>query len=428
MNTLRGRIYFHIDGDAFFASCEQATKLALCGKPIAVGRERGIVTALSYEAKRMGVRRTMSSTQIQAEFPVVQLITSDYRKYGLYSKRLIHIVQSYTPHILYASIDECFSDMTDIASSYNDALILASKLQQEVRTKLGLTVSIGIGPTLTLAKLGSGRNKPNGITLIHPDHIKDTLQNIRVSSVSGIGEQTTKLLAKFDIHTIGDLLSKNKSYIDTHFSKPLKELHAEICGIPVRTISTSHEPQKSISRIRAFQNPINTKEGLILQLSRNTEMLMAEIRRTNRFIQNITIGVKKFPDMHTLHTKNVYIPQATQSAREIMKYALPALDELFDHNVTYHAIYVGTSRIEEAQAQQSLFENNTESNTRNKAVDSVIDSLKNSFGGKPLSIGLSIRKKITSPTETHDQNEGTPLLLNTSGTRPLSILYLGEIS
>jgi len=83
----------HVDGDAFFASCEQATNMQWRRKPIAVGRERGIVTAISYEAKALGVRRPMSQAELSKEFPQVALLASDYRKYELFSERMKNIVR-----------------------------------------------------------------------------------------------------------------------------------------------------------------------------------------------------------------------------------------------------------------------------------------------------------------------------------------------
>jgi len=102
----------HIDGDAFFASCEQANNRKLRGKPVVTGKERGIAASLSYEAKARGVTRGMRISDIKRVCPEVVLLPSDYETYSLLSKRFFAIVRRFTPEVEEYSIDECFADLT----------------------------------------------------------------------------------------------------------------------------------------------------------------------------------------------------------------------------------------------------------------------------------------------------------------------------
>src|SRR3972149_5053656 len=108
------RAIVHIDGDAFFASCEQARDPALQGKPVITGKERGIVASMSYEAKRMGVSRAMRLFEVKKLCPDAIILPSDYETYSLLSKRFFAIVRRYTPDVEEYGIDECFADLTGL--------------------------------------------------------------------------------------------------------------------------------------------------------------------------------------------------------------------------------------------------------------------------------------------------------------------------
>src|SRR6266704_1894990 len=106
------RAILHVDGDAFFASCEQSRDPKLRGKPVITGKERGIVSSMSYEAKARGVTRAMKLSEVRKLCPDAIILPSDYETYSLYSQRMYEIVRRYTPEIEEYSIDECFADLT----------------------------------------------------------------------------------------------------------------------------------------------------------------------------------------------------------------------------------------------------------------------------------------------------------------------------
>src|SRR6266702_5290684 len=108
------RAIVHIDGDAFFASCEQARDPKLQGKPVITGKERGIVASMSYEAKARGVTRGMRLFEVRRVCPEAAILPSDYETYSLLSVRLFAIVRRYTPEVEESSIDECFADLTGL--------------------------------------------------------------------------------------------------------------------------------------------------------------------------------------------------------------------------------------------------------------------------------------------------------------------------
>src|SRR5262245_46452048 len=139
------RAMVHIDGDAFFASCEQSRDPRLKGKPVITGKERGIASSMSYEAKACGVTRGMRLFDIKRLCPEAIILPSDYETYSLLSKRFFTIVRRYTPDVEEYSIDECFADLTGLRRplrmSYER---IAESIKRELDTELGFTFSVGL--------------------------------------------------------------------------------------------------------------------------------------------------------------------------------------------------------------------------------------------------------------------------------------------
>ena len=140
------RAILHVDGDAFFASCEQARNPDYKGKPLITGKERGIASSLSYEAKAMGVKRGMRLYEIKKLCPQVIILPSDYETYSLLSKRLFEIVRRYTNEVEEYSIDECFADLTGLRRPLRmNYTQMAERIQKDLSVELGLYLFGGAG-------------------------------------------------------------------------------------------------------------------------------------------------------------------------------------------------------------------------------------------------------------------------------------------
>ena len=166
------RAIAHIDGDAFFASVEQAMDPRLRGRPVVTGKERGIASSMSYEAKARGVTRGMPLFDIRRLCPECVIVPSDYETYSLFSVRMFDIVRRYTADVEEYSIDECFADLTGLRRSlkmgYRE---MAERIKADLDTELGMTFSVGLAPTKVLAKMASKWKKPSGLTVISSRHI-----------------------------------------------------------------------------------------------------------------------------------------------------------------------------------------------------------------------------------------------------------------
>ena len=247
-----------MDGDAFFVGCEMAEYPELRGKAVVTGGERGIVTALSYEAKALGVTRGLPIFQLKKLFPSVIVRPGDYQVYASYSQKMFDVVRRYSDDVEEYSIDECFADLSGMRSmlkmSYTEIL---QQIKNDIKNELAITVSLGLAPNKVLAKIASKFQKPDGLTEIPTDKIDEFLPKVPVVSLWGVGRSTSRFLQEHGIGTAYDFKIKNKVWIEEHLSKPFfsmwQELHGEYIFIPLiqhQKIRTplSHAPERFIQR------------------------------------------------------------------------------------------------------------------------------------------------------------------------------------
>ncbi len=288
------RAILHVDGDAFFASCEVAKNPALRGKPVVTGKERGIASSMSYEAKARGVTRAMRLSEIRKICPDVIILPSDYETYSLYSQRMYEIVRRYTNDIEEYSIDECFADLTGMRRPNNMSYEeMAMKIKHDLDTELGMTFSVGLSVNKVTAKIGSKWKKPSGLTIIHGYNLHLYLSKWPIGKIWGIGPNTEMYLKKQGITTSLDFATKSPEWVRAHLSKPFQEIHAELNGrfIYPLTLGVKHD-YASISKTRTF-TPSSTDSSFIFsQLSKNIENACIKLRRHHLFTKRFTFFLK----------------------------------------------------------------------------------------------------------------------------------------
>jgi DNA polymerase-4/DNA polymerase V len=275
------RAILHIDGDAFFASCEQARDPALKGKPVVTGKERGIAASMSYEAKARGVTRGMSTLEIRRMVPEAIFLPSDYETYSLLSKRFYSIVRRYTPDVEEYGVDECFADLTGLRRPLRMGYEkIALHIKEELDRELGFTFSAGLAPNKTLAKVASKWKKPSGFTSIPGYRAHEYLLKTPVEKVWGIGSQTTALLHKHGIYDALSFVNQKEEWVRANFSKPFYETWQELRGKFVLPLETSpKETYASIQKVKTFTPPSTDPEFVFSQLAKNIENACIKLRR-----------------------------------------------------------------------------------------------------------------------------------------------------
>src|SRR5207245_4613366 len=198
----------HIDMDAFYASVEQRDNPALCGKPLAVGgqpHQRGVVAAASYEARTFGVHSAMSMAKAVRLCPSLVIVSPDFGRYKAASNAVFAIFREVTPLVEPLSLDEAYLDVTENAWGETLATPVARRLKDRIRGETGLTASAGVAPNKFLAKIASGWQKPNGLTVISPERVEPFLQKLPVDALWGVGPVTARKLRARGIERLVDV-------------------------------------------------------------------------------------------------------------------------------------------------------------------------------------------------------------------------------
>ncbi len=222
------RIIACIDLDYFYAQCEEILNPSIKDKPVIVciysgrGEEGGAVATANYIARKYGVKSGMAISRAKKLLEKVEafFIPARIEIYEKISSRIMTIVQKYGDSFEQVSIDEAFLDITKISNeSYENGFELMKKMKEEIYNKEGLTCSVGIGPSKAIAKIASGINKPNGLTLVKPEDIPKVIWPLPVNELLGVGSKTENIMKKLGIKTIGDLANYDPLKLISVFGK-----------------------------------------------------------------------------------------------------------------------------------------------------------------------------------------------------------------
>jgi DNA polymerase-4 len=217
----RQRKIIHIDMDAFYASVEQRDNPELRGKPVAVGgsRERGVVAAASYEARKFGVRSAMPSVTAKRQCPDLIFVKPRFDAYKAVSLQIRKIFAEHTHLIEPLSLDEAYLDVTENLKGIATATEIARQIRAKIRAETSLTASAGVSYNKFLAKLASDHRKPDGLFVITPRMGPAFVENLPVGKFHGVGPATTAKMNRLGIETGLDLRGRTISFLQQHFGK-----------------------------------------------------------------------------------------------------------------------------------------------------------------------------------------------------------------
>jgi DNA polymerase-4/DNA polymerase V len=384
------RAVVHIDGDSFFASCEQVMHQEYKGKPVVVGGERGIATAMSKEAKKLGIERGMQNYKIKEEYPEAIIVPSDYETYSLFSVRMFEIVRRHTPDVEEYSIDECFADITGLRKatqqSYEE---IAQTIKKELTKDLGITFSVGLAPSKVVAKIATEWRKPDGFTAIKAKHIHHALKVMEVGDVWGIGSQTEARLNKLGVTTALEFAQKDKQWVKTHFNKPQQEIWQELQGRSVMPIETETDQPKSISKTKTFSPPSDDRDYVYSQLSKNIENACIKARRHELYTDTVSIFLKT-QDFESVG-KKLTLSLHTNTPKDILETVNDVFADLFTAGQTYRTTGVRLSNLRPKEAyQRDLFNQHVEIE-KAENIFSTIDAIDGEFGKHTVCLASSMK-------------------------------------
>lgn len=404
----KNKVILHIDGDAFFVGVEVAKNPKLKGLPVVTGEEKGIASALSYEAKALGVVRGMPIFRIKKEFPSVVILPGDYKSYALYSRRMFEIVNRYAYGVEEYSIDECFADITGLDRTlkitYRE---IAEKIKKEINEELRLSVSIGLAPTKVLAKIASNWVKPNGLTIIDIENAPEFLTKVPIQKVWGIGKQTADVLIRRGVKTALDFRNQNLVWVKQCLSKPYEVIWAELNGSYLMSVDTEiKDSYSSIQKTRTFHPSTNDRAFLWSQLSKHIEDACKKARYYKLTPKKISIFLK---------TSNFKIVDATETfshPSNSPEIALSSARALFEKIYKKGELYrtAGIVLLDLDQnfvPQRDLFGGTTKGDKFDE-IHKQIDTMETKFGKKVVHLASTQnalkRRNIGTDTDDLERN------------------------
>jgi len=255
------RKIIHIDMDAFYASVEQRDDPELRGKPVAVGgsRERGVVAAASYEARKFGVHSAMPSVTAKRKCPELIFVRPRFDVYKAVSLQIRDIFAEHTPIIEPLSLDEAYLDVTENLKGIASATQIAEEIRAKIRAETGLTASAGVSYNKFLAKLASDHRKPNGLFVITPEMGPVFVETLPVRKFHGVGPATAKKMKGLGVETGLDLRARTLAFLQQHFGKAGSYYYWAARGVDERPVRADRI-RKSIGAENTFPADLFTYE------------------------------------------------------------------------------------------------------------------------------------------------------------------------
>src|SRR5690349_15891203 len=287
------RRIIHVDMDAFYASVEQRDRPDLKGKPVAVGGlpdSRGVVAAASYEARKFGVRSAIPMSRAVRLCPHLVIISPNFQKYRAVSQQVFEIFRSVTPLVEGLSLDEAYLDVTENAWGEPLAMNVARRIKTAIRETTGLTASAGVAPNKFLAKIASGWQKPDGLTVIAPERVEHFLQGLPVDALWGVGPVTARKLRSRGIDKLVDVRTCDQAQLEEAVGSLSAWLRQLAQGVDDRPV-VPHREAKSSSSENTFTPDLTDLNEIRDHLAEMAREAAAWLTRRELLARTVTIKV-----------------------------------------------------------------------------------------------------------------------------------------
>ena len=326
------RIILHLDMDSFYASVEMQERPELRGKPVVIGADprqgtgRGVVSTCSYEARAFGIRSAMPISQAFILCPHAVFLPPHFPRYVKASSEVMAILKSHGFPFQQVSIDEAFLDVSALGN-LTKATDLAARIRNDIRTRLGLTCSIGIAPTKVVAKIASDVNKPDGLTVVEPKNVFSFLAPMPVRKIPGVGRKSEMALFEMGIRTIKDLAEYDIQALITRFGRSAISLQAITAGID-DTIVKERDGVKSVSRETTFSEDTNDEQVIAATIDALARDVCRNLAAESLRCRTVTVKVRYIGFVTT--TKARTLPHYTDDPDTVRSSAHSLIRDIFD--------------------------------------------------------------------------------------------------
>ena len=395
------RIIFHIDVNNAFLSWS-AVKLLNNGYKVDIrkipsiiggdeSKRRGIVLAKSPIAKKYGIKTAETLYSARKKYPKLQVFSPDYEWYYKQSRLFHNYLKQYSPNILKYSVDEAFIDFTGTKYMYNDYTKLAYKIKDDIKSKFGFTVNVGIANNMLCAKMASDFQKPDRVHTLFRDEVKTKMWPLPIEDLFMVGKSSSKMLRTIGINTIGDLANCDIRILKKHFKNQAQFLLDSANGIDYSKVEKSISKTESISTTETLIKDISDKEELKDILFRQTDDVSSQLRKKEKYCNVVAIIYKN--NNFESYTKQIKLDNATNDTNEIYKVVLHLLNISF-RGEPIRLIGVRLADLSSDRVEQiSLFDKEIKKDSTSADFQKVVDSLNSKFGSNSV-IPASMKKNI----------------------------------
>lgn len=391
----------HLDCDAFYASVEKRDDPSLADRPVIVGgRERGVVAAACYIARQYGVRSAMPTWQALKKCPDAVVIKPRMRHYSAISAEIRKMMMAMTPLVQPISIDEAFLDMAGTEAVHGCAPAVAlAQLQNRIRDQIGITVSIGLSGTKSLAKMASDRDKPDGFFVVGMDEAKAWLAPQPVSVIYGLGKATVARLEASGLYTCGDLVAADLGQLTNILGKQAAQIQSRAAGIDNRPVEVVREA-KSISSETTFHQDLSNLADLEAELEPLCQTVSRRLKKQGIAGGRVTIKLKR--SNHQILTRSQTMATNTDKAHLLFAVARELLRREIKPNRKFRLLGCGVDQLGPPESAGLLDLADADDERRNK-LEAALDTVHEKLGAGAVQTGRTFTRKRNAATIKKDK-------------------------
>ena len=405
------RVIFHCDCNSFYASVELLSHPDLRAKPVAVCGDpqsrHGIILAKNEPAKACGVKTAETIWQARRKCPDLILLPAHHHLYREYSRRVNAIYERFTDLVEPFGIDESWLDVTGTLHLFgSDAVALADRIRDTMRSELGLTVSVGVSFNKVFAKLGSDYKKPDATTLITTENFRHIVWPLPVTDLLFVGRAAARVMEQYGIHTIGQLAAFDRDALVRLLGKTGGQLWNYANGLENDPVAPAgqYTPPKSVGNGLTFPRNLTTREEVRQGLALLCDQVAVRLRRHHLKAGTVQLTIRdpEFKDI----CRQQPLDAPTCTARELHRTAMDIVARAWRPNAPIRALTVTAHNLipeAECAEQQTLFD--LQAPRRRDKVEKLeraMDAIRHKYGRDALTTG-----RLTTPSRA-DEEDNVP--------------------
>lgn len=402
------RTILHCDLNNFYVSVASRDDPTLKNEVVAVGgsseERRGIILAKNEKAKRFGITTGEPIWQAKQKCPSLIVVPPNFKRYNYFSKEVRHIYERYTDLIEPFGIDECWLDVTGSRRLFGDGLEIAERIRCEVKSELGLTISVGVSFNKIFAKLGSDMKKPDAVTVISYEQFKEKIWGMEAGCLLGVGKATEKALHSMGIFTVGDLANAPSEALRLRLGKNGEMLRVFANGeesSPVMKNDWVDKP-KSIGRSVTCPKDLTDSESVKLVLLRLSEEVATELRRQG--LAGYAIQVHIRDNRLEVHEFMTQLELPLRSSDKITEEGMKLLKRRFDFENPLRSVGIRVFKLEDYSSEIQLsFLDDRMRVVKRDMLESSVDKIRSKHGSSAV-----VRASLINDVKAYIDDKQSP--------------------